>query len=393
MIKIYMPSEHTNPIGWDRYQSVIVDWEPPGVAWKYVPDIQDADWIMCVIKWYDLEKQIAWFRARIRPDQFVIFINVYHSEEQMGQVFESRDWQDNIDFLQQHRHRICYVDCNSCVQNQYPDVIYYDFLWERQLVYFTEYEKHDLSRRIHTRFSTAEMFALEDISKTPVAKHYLAAMRVWSEQDAPRGHWYSYESRSRFRELLRNILDADKGYVSDHKKGVFIQPQEYKHYIKRDLENPQGWFAGGSWYPAHNRYYQDSFVSVYVETITFGQSYKLITEKTYDPLIKGNFILPMGYQGMVQDILDRGFLLPDWLDHSYDQLPDASRFDAYLDSVRSLLNMRQHQLFELYCRDKYILEHNRSIFFSTPRVSLLSLIQNNFQNRGCHKQPDPSSNG
>ena len=381
MINIYMPQQPRNPLDWHWHHSVIVDWEPPGMAWQYVSDLKDADWIICVLQWYNLDKQLAWINARILSKHRVVFVNVYHSDEQFGDIFQNRDWMVSHHFFQQHQDRICFVDCNRRAANQVQDVVFYDFLWERQKVYFTQYEKFDLSNRIHTRFSTASMFQLADIVKNAQAKHYLAPMRVWNIEDVSKAHWGSYESRSRYRRLLRNTLDVSKGYISDHHKGLFIRAQEYTHYIKRDLENPRGWYAGGTWYPAHNDYYQDSFVSVYVETITFGDTYRVITEKTYDPLIKGNFILPMGYQGLVQDIRNRGFLLPDWIDYSYDILPDSTRFDAYLDAVRSLLSMDTKQLYELYNRDRSILEHNRSLFFSTPRVSLLDLIAQNFSER------------
>ena len=92
-----------------------------------------------------------------------------------------------------------------------------------------------------------------------------------------------------------------------------------------------------------------------------------VTEKTFDPLIQGNFILPFGYPGLIKDILSYGFKLPNWIDYSYDSiLDDDERFDAYMESLKKLNDYSLQQLFDMATADISILEYNRSIFYSRP---------------------------
>ena len=124
-----------------------------------------------------------------------------------------------------------------------------------------------------------------------------------------------------------------------------------------------------------NHYYNSSYISIYVETVTTGTYTKTITEKTWDPLIKGHFILPYGYSGLIKDIESYGFILPKWIDYSYDQeLNDDRRWKKYEKSVENILSKSLEQIDELYQKDKKILEHNRSVFFSRPYDSLYEKI-------------------
>ena len=84
--------------------------------------------------------------------------------------------------------------------------------------------------------------------------------------------------------------------------------------------------------------------------------------------------MPYGYKGIVKDILDIGFKLPDWIDYSYDDYNDEKRFTQYCKSIDQLCNTDINDLIELWHRDKYILEHNRNLFYTKPRVSLVDLI-------------------
>jgi len=109
-------------------------------------------------------------------------------------------------------------------------------------------------------------------------------------------------------------------------------------------------------------------VSVYTETLVIkGRGVRSITEKTFDPLIQGNFILPFGYPGLIKDILSYGFKLPNWIDYSYDTVSDDdSRFDRYIESLKKLNDYSLDELFNMAKNDLNILEHNRSIFYSRP---------------------------
>ena len=124
-----------------------------------------------------------------------------------------------------------------------------------------------------------------------------------------------------------------------------------------------------------NHYYNSSYISIYIETITTGVYTKTITEKTWDPLIKGHFILPYGYSGLVKDIQSYGFIIPEWIDYSYDQeLDDHRRWEKYEQSVKRILK-KFPEVDELYQKDKTILEHNRNLFFTRPYDTLYDKIK------------------
>ena len=116
----------------------------------------------------------------------------------------------------------------------------------------------------------------------------------------------------------------------------------------------------------HNEYYLDSFVSIYAETLDWGDTI-MVTEKTWDPLIKGHFILPFGVCGLIQDIKSRGFVFPDFIDYTYSTIADDNRrWQSYQNEVRRLISLRLDQWQDLWDRNLSILHHNREVFFQRP---------------------------
>jgi hypothetical protein len=107
--------------------------------------------------------------------------------------------------------------------------------------------------------------------------------------------------------------------------------------------------------------------------------YKTITEKTWDPLIKGHFILPFGYQGLINDIQSYGFWLPNWIDYSYDNIyDDTERFTAYRHSVEKVLRMSIDDLREKFNNSLDKLYNNRMIFWNRPYDNLYLKVQKYF---------------
>ena len=89
--------------------------------------------------------------------------------------------------------------------------------------------------------------------------------------------------------------------------------------------------------PPHNEYYKNTFISIYGETIEFGLT-TAVTEKTFDPLIKGHFILPFSNAGFIGHLRSIGIQFPEFIDYSYDTVVDSEkRFAVYSDEVKRLL--------------------------------------------------------
>jgi len=257
-----------------------------------------------------------------------------------------------------------------------PNLVYYDHLFDRQKLYCTDYDAGiNLSGRVWTYHSTKEMYALHYIHKRPYKK-FLALMRIYNSH--LRGNAdLALSPRMIYRKRIKEILNmTDQSFTSDDNTSASFLPDDANSLI---LPNVCGTF-GGSWFPVSHVYYDSSLISVYTETVVSNNltwetvesndnnnKVSTITEKTFDPLIQGNFILPFGYSGLIKDILDYGFKLPTWIDYSYDTIQDdEERFAGFTTSLQKLIDCPHDVLFQQATNDIGILEHNRSIFFSRP---------------------------
>lgn len=129
--------------------------------------------------------------------------------------------------------------------------------------------------------------------------------------------------------------------------------------------------------PVHNAYYMDSYISIYAETMEHGTTV-LTTEKTFDPLIKGHFILPFGTAGLIANIQELGFELPGFIDYSYDQeATDSLRFQLYQQEIKRLLGKSLDEWQQHWVDNFEIIKHNRSVFENTPyyRIEFEQLME------------------
>jgi hypothetical protein len=327
--------------------------------WEFTKNMREAD-VIAVIKKYGTE-EIQTQINHIRPNynnQTVMIFSLFHVDEYTD-VTETHAYQ--IKLWQQLTQNVVVVHTNRENKNQ----IFYDILWNRSKSYFTEYDKHDHNGRVWTWSASNEMFTLTKIEKKHDRKIFLSPNRIYYHPPE-----FFKLPRIRARLRLKELLSNENGFLSDPQKGIGLEPEE----ISQHNSIIEG--RGGTWYPVANHYYNSSYISIYVETITTGIHTKTITEKTWDPLIKGHFILPYGYSGLIRDIKSYGFSLPTWIDYSYDQeLNDDRRWEKYAQSVKSILEKSLEEIDELYQKDKEILEHNRTIFFTRSYDTLYDKIK------------------
>lgn len=240
----------------------------------------------------------------------------------------------------------------------------YDFLWNRQKAYYYEYDKYIKGKKLLWSWeATSEMYQLNNIQEMTIndnSRKFLCANRVTSEglgRQRPRQIY-----RLLFLNYLRPPVECNPcdAYYSDWLNSQCQQILSSQE--KGILENDGSNFGG--WWPVENEYFNNTVISAYVETIVGKTFSKTITEKTLEPLLKGHFILPFGYTGIVKDITNYGFLLPDWIDYSYDtETDELKRFYLY---TREFLRLRENysleELVTLRNRDINILHHNRMLF-------------------------------
>lgn len=357
MLKIYNPGRHTGDVFLKDYHKNFLPFDIENQDWEYVTDITQADII--ALQGHDLlpeinliQKIIQIKSLKLRPEQKLLFLHMFHIDNVFSDTMYYTYIRKTLE--QEIPNEFAFVHPNV---DQHRE-LYYDFLWNRQKIYFTDYDKIDLKDRLYTHGTDIQSFTLAPIEKTAEMKKFLCPNRIYNFQHL----------RLEYRKDLALFLEPYiyQGYISDPVNGRILE-----------AENPSTnkFLSEGGWHPVANRYYENTYFSIYCETLTGNfhkdSPYKSITEKTWDPLIKGHFILPFGYQGMIDHIKSYGFLVPDWIDYTYDYIEDnEERFQAFLDSAKELLDMPIETLHELYLEDRDMLLHNRQVFWDKPYDSL-----------------------
>jgi hypothetical protein len=134
----------------------------------------------------------------------------------------------------------------------------------------------------------------------------------------------------------------------------------------------------GHYSPPHNHYYKHTFISIYTETLEVGTSIAP-TEKTYDPLIKYHFILPFSTCGFIKHLKGMGFLFPEFIDYSYDNIvDDNARFESYLNEAVRLLQLPKYEWPTQLHLNKDLLEYNCRLFWHKDydRINFHTVIKN-----------------
>lgn len=371
MLKIYNPGGHVCDDLQGCFHKNFLSFDIESKDFIPTPNIHDADVIAIhghdLLGEHQIYEKIKKIRAlNLRPEQKLLIMHVFHIDHCFPDkklfLFARKVLQQEIP------NEFAIVHTNFALDME----IQYDFLFNRQKIFFTDYNRIDLKQRLYVMGSDIKNFELAPIKKlsdkhTNSLRKFLCPNRIYQNFD---------HDRFKYRRQLSDFIKQypDQGHYSDFSVGRTL-----------DAENTivNQFLSDGGWYPVANHYYQGTFFSLYCETIAGKANddypYRSITEKTWDPLIKGHFILPFGYQGLIDHIKSYGFKMPDWIDYSFDCIEDNDlRFDAYIKSARKLMSLSIDDLMKLYERDRHILVHNRSLFWELPYDSLHDKVVNFF---------------
>ena len=320
-----------------------------------VTDPDRAD-IILVMNTEQTKEALGRIKEMVKPHHVLLVLELFHIDRH-----HTYDYYTYIKSIFSNiTKKIIVIHTNLSIKDQ-PNLVYYDHLFDRQKLYCTDYNTGiDLNCRVWTINGTKEIYALHPINKHP-HKKFLALMRIYHSHgnaELPLG------SRMLYRKRIKEILSIkNESFISDNNSSASFLPNSATSLILPSVCK----IFGGNWFPVSNIYYDSSIISVYTESIVNTDKMRSITEKTFDPLIQGNFILPFGYSGLIKDILDYGFKLPTWVDYSYDTIQDdEERFAGFTISLQKLIDCSHDVLFQQATNDISILEHNRSIFFSRP---------------------------
>lgn len=197
----------------------------------------------------------------------------------------------------------------------------------------------------------------------------------------------THQGQRFYRTKLVNFLiknHSATGLISyvDQDPFSILKPHcEFAHVPDHSTELFSIWpvytIKPGGYTPVHNSYYYHSFVSIYGETIESGHTLA-VTEKTYEPLIRGHFILPFSTAGFVQHLQSLGFVFPEFIDYSYDSIEDPDlRYQAYQTEIHRLLCVNRSVWCRWWDQNLELLVHNQQLFVQKPydRIDLRQLIQ------------------
>jgi hypothetical protein len=367
MLKVFNPGPHISDHLQGCYHKNFLPFDIEYKKFIPTPNIHEADIIVIhghnlfgQDQVYDKVRQIK--ELNLRPEQKLLLMHIFHVDhvfaDKRNFLFVRRIFQQELP------NQFAIVHTNFALDME----IQYDFLFNRQKIYFTDYNLIDLKERLYVAGADIKNFELRPLDKFNSKKKFVCPTRIYQTFEHPR-----FEYRRKLLQFIERY--QDQGHYSDFKNGKMLES-----------ENPiaDKFLKDGGWYPVANRYYQTTFYSIYCETIPgmaeHSYPYKSITEKTWDPLIKGHFILPFGYQGLVDHIRSYGFKLPDWIDYSYDYIEnDDLRFEAFIKSAEKLLEYSIYDLERFHEKDRDMLLHNRRLFWEKPYDSLYDKVVDFFE--------------
>lgn len=349
--------------------------------WELTDDLKEADIVPvgCLYleeEWKELAKRLL--EKGCTRKQLLLIMNIFDDCD----TYDWLHWYTRFSlFMDQYDFR-CVLLTNSLrrwIENDNQQLkIHYDMMWNRQKAYMTETSKHDFHGRVYTYFDCRNNFRLNPIQKIGSLKDRKIAL-------CP-NRIMKYNARSGLRRILRLFMQNKSVILGDPTNGIVLEPEDPNMLeIMMNKDNN----GGGLWMPVANKYYEQTYISMYVETCTVSNPlyntvrnpHQSITEKTWDPLIKGHFILPFGYAGIVKDIKNYGFKMPEWIDYSYDDIEycDRHRFAAYLEEADRLLHLPIDEIERHYIKDFDMLIHNRQVFWSRPYTPLYDQILDRFK--------------
>lgn len=285
----------------------------------------------------------------------------------------------NSTFIKNHSKFLC-VHSNMLDVDD-PQFIPHQIMFNRHKLFHIDYDySYDVPMHwIHK--APKSTYSLSDINKTfsKENKTFLCPLRVYS-QDLDPVYRYNLGVFNTIKVKLKDFLKSldCSMYVSDPQKGIFLKPNGWEDNPLTDEIDTK---MGGSWYPVGDTYYQTSYISLAVESIVREEKIFYPCEKSFDPLIKGNFPLIFSSPYFIQRMKEHyDFKFPDWIDYSYDTITDFNeRFDAFCNSIKKLSELPLEKLHELYLKDKHILEHNRSVFYKKPYDYLYPKVKNSIE--------------
>lgn len=343
--------------------------------WIFTDNISEAKLIL--IKPKQFEKFNSDNTHVIRDDQIFLlwFYETWNSELTPDTL---RDFVFNS-YIYNRYNKILAVHTNALDQTD-NRFIYYDVGFNRQKLYFTDYQ-YDLC------FNKRWVGAAPPIafSMGPIDKKYDESNKLFL---VPTRIYRPMREHDRVKKDLYFFTHNLKcpAYISESFSGMQFLPNGFETLTAKEKDAITRFLRSSSHVPISDDYYNTSYVTLIIENVFKYNNDKIfyLSEKYFDQLIKGNFPLVYGAPHQVKYLKEiYGFKFPDWIDYSYDSIDDdKTRFASYCESIRKISKLSISEIHELYLKDKHILEHNRNVFFQRPYDSLYDRIKDSIDSLG-----------
>jgi hypothetical protein len=304
-----------------------------------------------------LNHHLPWIES---TSKIKLFLEIWHNFENQADIIKF-----------QHDNNITNIISPKIESN--PNIIFNDFLFNRTKAYYSQFPFRSNTKKWYYNNQLGYLipndFLSENKNKIYVApnKNHLGRIIKYRPQIA-----HLLNKNYRHLGYIGNITDDPSLVLHPHDNWPFYTNIQAVENIK---VQPSG-IAGYS--PPHNEYYKNTFISIYAETIEWGNTIA-VTEKTYDPLIKGHFILPFSTSGFIAHLKFLGFEFPGFIDYSYDNITDDKiRFEKYQDEIHRLLSISVDQWRVYWDENFKTIRHNQLVFCEKPydRIDFNELIDN-----------------
>lgn len=366
-MKLY--HDNNNPFCKNEYTShnMFVDFDKE--KWILTDNIKEADVIPAIFYRGD---DYSFIEEILHPDQVLMVVVLFSNDNFMNPEWFRGEVSNH--FNRYHKKTI--VVHTNLNDSDDPTYVPFDIMFNRQKMFCTDIKRTERGHStVWMSLMNEKMYELSTIDKQYDSdnKHFLCPNRIF-----PPGTSGYTSLQQVYRRALSDIINniGAKSYLSDPFNGKYFKPNYWDDSY--DIKT-----TGGTWYPIADSYYNTSYISVFIESV-ISEEVMGPSEKTFDPLIKGNFPMIFSSPGTIEFCKNYyGFKFPNWIDYSYDTIQDNDdRFAAFLSSIKTVAEIPINELHTLYNKDRDILDHNRQVFFDRPYDSLFDKIKTSIKSLG-----------
>lgn len=334
----------------------------PGNKWEFTSSVAEAKVIpifyLDYINWQESDGEIY----KEHSDDAIFLVWYFESHLYSVSSVDFRIKTKRNIFSKMYK-KVLYIHSDA-LDNHDPRYIYYDLFFNKEKLYLTDYQ-HDLCWDTQFTYTVPPCtFVLDSIEKifSSNNKKFLIPNRIRT---------ITLSEPNELKKKLKTFIinNVHSIYLSDPVGSEFLLPNCWNTLPPEEIAELEPIIRNKGWAPIDNKFYKTSYVTLCIENnIDTQGGHFLVTEKSLDPLIKGNFPLIYAAPFTISNLKKiYGFKFPEWIDYSYDEiLDDDKRWNSYLNSIKKIDQYSIEELHNFYLNNTELLQHNRDVFYNRP---------------------------